>query len=153
MQRTIYIPPISTATEQQKLRVTAYCRVSIEREEEKSSLKSRVAHFSNEKYVGTLITQKTYVAYFLDGRQIKNNGEVAQQVFENHHNAIIEPEMFEKVQQEKQRRVIKQLVSITNFLFDIQRPRSILVNIQLLFYTLRKSFVAPATPKGWFRYE
>ena len=61
----------------------------------------------NEKYVGTLIAQKTYVAYFLGGRQIKNNGGVTQQVFENHHDTIIEPETFEKVQHEKQRRSIK----------------------------------------------
>ena len=77
MQRTIYTPPTSTATEQQKLRVTAYCRVNIEREEETSSLKSQIAHFSDEKYVGTL------------------------------NNAIIEPKTFEKVQQENQRRMIK----------------------------------------------
>jgi Site-specific recombinases, DNA invertase Pin homologs len=66
---------------------------------------------SNEKYVGRLITQKTYVKDFLDGRQHKNTGEVQQQTFENHHEAIIASEMFERVQQEKQRRSLKQDVS------------------------------------------
>jgi len=63
---------------------------------------------SNEKYVGLLVTQKTYVKDFLDGRQCKNKGELTQYVFENHHEAIIEPEIFERVQQEKQRRSLKQ---------------------------------------------
>jgi Site-specific recombinases, DNA invertase Pin homologs len=65
----------------------------------------------NEKYVGLLITQKTYVKDFLDGKQYKNTGELAQRIFENHHEAIIEPEIFEQVQQEKQRRSLKQDVS------------------------------------------
>ena len=62
---------------------------------------------SNEKYVGTLITQKTFVADFLDGRQIKNTGEISQQVFEDHHETIINKEIFEAVQQEKRRRSTK----------------------------------------------
>ena len=63
---------------------------------------------SNEKYVGTLITQKSFVKDFLDGKQYKNIGEVEQQVFEEHHEAIVGQEVFERVQQEKQwRRCVK----------------------------------------------
>jgi len=62
---------------------------------------------SNEKYVGTLMTQKSFVKDFLDGKQHKNTGELAQRIFENHHEAIIASEMFERVQQEKQRRNLR----------------------------------------------
>ena len=61
----------------------------------------------NEKYVETLISQKTYVADFLNGKQVKNDSGVVHQIFENYHDAIIELEMFEKIQHEKQRRSIK----------------------------------------------
>ena len=56
---------------------------------------------SNEKYVGMLMTQKSFV-------RDKNTGEVEQLVFEGHHEAIIASEMFERVQQEKQRRRLRQ---------------------------------------------
>ena len=62
---------------------------------------------SNEKYVGTLITQKSLVKDFLDGKQHKNTGEVEQQVFENHHEAIVEKDVFEGAQQEKRRRSLR----------------------------------------------
>ena len=58
----------------------------------------------NEKYAGMLITQKTFVKDFLDGRQHKNNGEVEQCLFEEHHEAVIAPEVWEKVQRERGRR-------------------------------------------------
>ena len=57
--------------------------------------------------MGTLITQKSFVKDFLDGKQHKNTGELAQRIFENHHEAIIASEMFERVQQEKQRRNLR----------------------------------------------
>ena len=56
---------------------------------------------SNEKYVETLITQKSYVKDFLEGKQYKNNGELEQMVFENHHDAILEMETFDVVQRRK----------------------------------------------------
>lgn len=51
----------------------------------------------NENYMGVLITQKTYVADFLNGRQVKNTGELIQYIFENHHEAIIDKATFEQV--------------------------------------------------------
>ena len=47
--------------------------------------------------MGVLITQKTYVADFLNGRQVKNTGELIQYIFENHHEAIIDKATFEQV--------------------------------------------------------
>ena len=65
---------------------------------------------SNEKYVGTLVTQKSFVKDFLDGKQYKNTGELEQRIFENHHEAIIDREIFERVQREKERRSLRQEV-------------------------------------------
>ena len=62
----------------------------------------------NEKYMGVLITQKPYVADFLNGKQVKNTGEIIQYIFENHHKAIIDKTTFEQVQQRKKQRSITQ---------------------------------------------
>lgn len=62
---------------------------------------------SNEKYMGTLVTQKTYVADFLDGKQVKNDGQVSQTTFENHHEAIVDKEIFELVQRTKWERGLR----------------------------------------------
>jgi len=56
---------------------------------------------SNEKYAGCLITQKSYTDNFLSGKQIKNDGEVEQHRFENHHDAIIDSDIFERVQRKR----------------------------------------------------
>jgi len=44
---------------------------------------------SNEKYKGDVRLQKTYVQDFFSGKQVKNNGELAQYYIENSHEAII----------------------------------------------------------------
>jgi len=62
---------------------------------------------SNEKYKGTLLTQKTFVKDFLDGRQVRNNGVLPQMMFEGHHEAIITPEVFGRVQEMKEQRSLK----------------------------------------------
>lgn len=62
---------------------------------------------SNEKYVGSVISQKTYTKDFLTGKQVKNNGELPQYLIENNHDGIISKDMFEMVQEEKNRRSIK----------------------------------------------
>lgn len=62
---------------------------------------------SNEKYIGSVISQKTYTKDFLNGKQVKNNGEPPQYFIENNHEAIIPKEIFDKVQAEKARRSIK----------------------------------------------
>ena len=54
---------------------------------------------SNEKYKGEALLQKTYVADYLTKEVKKNNGEVASVRVYNSHEAIIEPEVFDRVQQ------------------------------------------------------
>lgn len=59
---------------------------------------------SNEKYVGNVLLQKTYVSDVLKHAQIKNNGEKAKYLYENNHEAIIDKETFDLVQIEKEKR-------------------------------------------------
>lgn len=59
---------------------------------------------SNEKYVGIVLLQKTYVSDVLKGIQVKNNGEQARYLYENNHVGIIAQETFDAVQEEKKRR-------------------------------------------------
>ena len=58
----------------------------------------------NEKYKGDALLQKTYTVDFLSKKRVENNGEVLQYYVEESHPAIIEPEMWEAVQLEIQRR-------------------------------------------------
>ena len=59
---------------------------------------------SNEKYMGTLLLQKTYTLDFLTGKQVKNRGELSMYMVENAHEAIIEKKVFEAVQAKKKKR-------------------------------------------------
>ena len=59
---------------------------------------------TNEKYKGDALLQKTYTADFLTKSVKKNQGEVPQYYIENSHPAIIDPETFELVQNEIERR-------------------------------------------------
>lgn len=56
---------------------------------------------SNEKYIGQVLMQKTYTPDFLTGRQEKNRGQLEVVLVENAHEPIIEPAVFEKVQEMK----------------------------------------------------
>ena len=56
---------------------------------------------SNEKYIGQVLMQKTYTPDFLTGRQEKNRGQLEMVLVENAHEPIIEPAVFEKVQEMK----------------------------------------------------
>lgn len=56
---------------------------------------------SNEKYIGQVLMQKTFTPDFLAGRQEKNKGQLAMYLVENAHEAIIDRETFEKVQEMK----------------------------------------------------
>lgn len=58
---------------------------------------------SNEKYAGRLVLQKTFTPNSLTGKQGKNQGEILMIVVENAHEAIIDPEIFEAVQEKKGR--------------------------------------------------
>ena len=58
----------------------------------------------NEKYCGNLLQQKTYTPDYLTHEKKNNHGEVEQQFFTNHHEAIIDPETWQQVQEELDRR-------------------------------------------------
>lgn len=54
---------------------------------------------SNEKYKGEALLQKTFTVDYLTKEVRKNNGEVPSVRVRNSHEAIIEPEVFDKVQE------------------------------------------------------
>ena len=54
---------------------------------------------SNEKYKGEAILQKTYTSDYLSKKVRKNCGEVRQYIVRNSHEPIIDPELFDKVQE------------------------------------------------------
>ncbi len=58
----------------------------------------------NEKYRGSALLQKKFTVDFLQKRMKVNEGEVPQYYVEHSHEAIIEPEEWEKVQLELARR-------------------------------------------------
>lgn len=58
----------------------------------------------NEKYRGDALLQKQYTTDFLQKRRKKNEGEIPQYYVEDHHEAIIEPEVFDYVQEEMKKR-------------------------------------------------
>lgn len=49
----------------------------------------------NEKYTGNVLLQKTFVANFFHGMQVKNRGQLEQYYIENSHPAIITGNTFE----------------------------------------------------------
>ena len=53
---------------------------------------------TNEKYKGDALLQKYYTPDFLVKRQVVNKGEIPQYYVEKDHEAIIEPEVFDRVQ-------------------------------------------------------
>ena len=57
---------------------------------------------SNEKYIGDVILGKTYVEDFLTKRVKKNNGERAMYRVTDHHPPIIDRDVFDLVQKEKE---------------------------------------------------
>lgn len=59
---------------------------------------------SNEKYMGDVIQQKTFVSDTLTGKRETNIGQLEKVHILNNHDAIISKEDFEKVQQLKSRR-------------------------------------------------
>lgn len=48
----------------------------------------------NEKYVGDVLLQKTYVNNLFEGKQVVNNGELDKVLIQNHHPGIIDRELF-----------------------------------------------------------
>ncbi len=66
-----------------------------------------VSILRNEKYKGDVITQKTYCADLLTHKRVKNTGQIAQHYIEDHHPAIVDREIFDRVQAEYARRNAK----------------------------------------------
>lgn len=59
---------------------------------------------TNEKYKGDALLQKTYTVDFLTKKTKKNNGEVPQYYVKENHEPIIDPQLFDIVQAEFERR-------------------------------------------------
>src|SRR5699024_3864968 len=62
----------------------------------------------NEKYAGDLLLQKTFCEDFRTKKQRKNKGEIRKVYVKNSHEAIIDRQTFEAVQQEIARRSARQ---------------------------------------------
>ena len=58
----------------------------------------------NEKYVGNMLLQKKITLDFRTKKQVRNKGQATQYYVENSHEPIIDPETFEAVQVELERR-------------------------------------------------
>ncbi len=59
---------------------------------------------TNEKYTGNMLLQKTYILDHISKKTIVNHGERDMYYVENSHEAIIDKETFDRVQQELSRR-------------------------------------------------
>ena len=59
---------------------------------------------TNEKYVGDMLLQKSYVTDHISKKQVRNNGELPQYYVKDAHEPIIDRETFERVQKEMLRR-------------------------------------------------
>ena len=53
---------------------------------------------TNEKYKGDALLQKGYSSDFLTKKRVVNNGELPQYYVKEHHEPIIDPDVFDKVQ-------------------------------------------------------
>ncbi len=60
----------------------------------------------NEKYHGDVLLQKTYTVDFLRHKRVDNKGQVPKYYIEDNHQAIISKEIFNMVQDEKERRAL-----------------------------------------------
>lgn len=58
----------------------------------------------NEKYKGSVLMQKTFTSNYLTRRNVQNRGQLPQYYIENDHEAIIDAELWDAVQQETERR-------------------------------------------------
>ncbi|WP_314838907.1 recombinase family protein [Solobacterium moorei] len=73
-------------------------------EKTKWSISTVRSIFSNEKYKGDALLQKSYTVGFLIKKTKINEGEIPQYYVEGNHEAIIDPDVFEMVQREIERR-------------------------------------------------
>lgn len=56
------------------------------------------ARIRNEAYKGDLLTGKTYTPDILSGKRMRNTGQSPQYYIEEHHDPIVSPELFDRVQ-------------------------------------------------------
>lgn len=59
----------------------------------------------NEKYIGDLLLQKTFIADHISKKKIKNVGQLPQYAISDAHEAIVDKDIFQAVQNEIARRV------------------------------------------------
>lgn len=71
----------------------------------KWSVSTVLSILKKEKYKGDALLQKSFTVDFLEHKKKKNEGEVQQYYIENSHEAIVEPEEWEQVQIELERRI------------------------------------------------
>lgn len=60
----------------------------------------------NEKYKGDVLMGKTFTIDAISHKRVKNYGEEDMYYIDNHHEPIIEPEVFEKAQQIMEKRAV-----------------------------------------------
>lgn len=65
----------------------------------------------NEKYTGDALLQKTFIENCISKKTIRNNGELPKYLVKDHHEAIIDRGLFERVQIEIARRAGKRRVA------------------------------------------
>lgn len=61
----------------------------------------------NSNYTGDLVLQKTFHKDYLTKKSVKNNGELPKYVVESNHEAIVDKELYEKVQKLRTERAVK----------------------------------------------
>ena len=79
--------------------------------------KTVLSILSNEKYTGNAILGKSFKPDVLSKRRLPNRGEAPMYYAENTHPAIIEPELFELVKAEIQRRKENKSTAVGNSRF------------------------------------
>ena len=77
--------------------------------------KSRIWPYENSvmilKYAGDALLQKTFITDCISKKVRKNNGERPMYYVENHHEAIVDRELFQRVQEEIARRSSRRKVA------------------------------------------
>lgn len=58
----------------------------------------------NEKYCGDVLMQKTFIADCISKKVVKNTGQLPMYLIQNHHEAIVSREVFDRAQAELARR-------------------------------------------------
>ena len=58
----------------------------------------------NEVYAGNMLRQKTHIPDPISKVKVRNNGDLPQYLYSNSHEAIIDPETYQLVQEEMKRR-------------------------------------------------